>query len=303
MFVVGTSLALRPEVWRAGWAFLLLAVGIGFGTSAGTLIPIVTGGVAFNIGRRLSQGWELLGVSRFELWLRLWPIWALCLSLAAVSTFVAEPAAWSRVVEVRGVPVAAKVSWERLQAGETLSTGDGGWLRRPVDGGLKVRSIDLPMTLGAGTFEPLDGGRGWQIENLEVEGTEGMKGQWKIGRMTLGMRPGVLDRYHASSTSPWAMPLGDLREARATSPRAGRVWYRRWLQLVSVPLLAWTMWSVATLPVRRRQLRMGRASLAVGTILTFFGSLRLAELLSYPVAVFLLPLSVLVACSWWTRRR
>ena len=300
MFVVGTSLALRPEVWRAGWAFLLLAVGIGFGTSAGTVIPIVTGGVAFNIGRRLSQGWELLGVSRFELWLRLWPIWLLCLSLAAFSTFVAEPAAWSRVVEVRGVPLAAKVSWERLRAGETLSSGDGGWLMRPVDGGLKVRSIALPTTLRARTFEPLDGGCGWQIENLEVEGLEG---EWKVGRMTLGMRPAILDRYHASSTSPWAMSLGDLREARATSPRAGRVWYRRWLQLVSAPLLAWTMWSVATLPVRRRRLRLGRTSLAVATILSFFGALRLAELLSPPVAVFLLPISVLVACSWWTRRR
>jgi hypothetical protein len=303
LFVVATSLALRPEAWRAGRGFLLLAVGVGFATSAGTIVPIVTGGVAFSIGRRLSQGWELLGVSRFDLWLRLWPIWLLCLCLAASSTFIAEPAAWSRVVEVRGVPVAAKVAWERLNAGETISTVDGGWLRMSEDAGLTVRSLALPMTLRSRALEPLPGGEGWQIEGVELEGAEALRGQWKIGTMTLSMRSGVFERYRASSTSPWAMSLGQLRAARLTSPRADRVWYRRWLQLVSVPLFAWTMWSVGTRPVRRRRLRLGRASLAVATVLLFFGSLRLAELLSQPIAVLGLPVGVLVACSWWTRSR
>jgi hypothetical protein len=303
VLVVGTGLAVRPELWRAGPDFLARALAVGLGTGAATLFPALVAGLAFSLGRSLSPGWELLGLGRLRLWGSLWPLWALCLALGIGLSFVVEPASWARVGEVRGTPLAAKVSWERLQAGEVLTLRDGGWLRLRAEGGLEVRSAEGDMELEATAFRPRPDATAWDLDDVEL-GLEGVaRGQWKIGRMSLSMRSASRERYLAPATSPWALSMTELSTARRDSPRAARVWFRRWLQVLAIPVLSLALWLIAVPGAPRRTPLLGPAVLGMGTVLSFFLVLRLAEQTPFPSAVVLLPLlPALVAVVACVRR-
>jgi len=297
--VVGGGLAVRPELWMAGPDFVVRAVAIGVGTGAGTLFPAVVAGLGFSLASGLSGAWAALGLGPVQLWARLTPLWVVCLAVGLVLSFLVEPASWSAVGHVRGVPLAAKVSWERLAAGEVLTTSDGGWLRHDAGRGLELHSADGEVLLRARAATPASATTTWSLEDVTLEIDGGTPGRWTFGRLSLSMKEGAHQRYHARAASPWALSLGQLAAARAHSDRAARVWFRRWLQVLAIPILALALWLVG-LPRGRRAgtatglRRVTTAALsppvlALGTVLGFFLLLRLAEQLPSPVAVVVLP--------------
>jgi len=290
VLVVGSGLAVRPELWRAGPDFLAGAIAIGLGMGAATLLPAGVAGLAFSLSSSLSTGWSGLGLGPFRLWFRLWPLWVICTVLAILLSFVVEPASWSGVGAVRGVPLAAKVSWERLQAGEVLTTQDGGWLRRGEGGGLELRSVTGDFHLEAGGFEPRPEATRWDLSQvtLRLEGASG--GEWTLGRMSLSMRTPNQQRYLAPASSPWAFSIMRLAAERGGSDRAARVWFRRWLQVLAIPVLSLALWLIALPGAPRRALPLGSTVLGLGTVLSFFLLLRIAEQLPFPFAVLWLPL-------------
>ena len=303
VLVLAAGIAVRPDLWRAGPRFLGKAIGIGLGTGAGTLIPVVAGGLAFSLGRRISPGWELLGLGRLRMWLGLWPLWALCILLGAGMTLVAEPASWARVGEVRGVPLAAKVAWERLDAGAVLTTGDGGWLRRAAGGGLEFRSGEGALEFRTATVEPEATTSSWGLSGFEASLDGPYAGQWSADKLTVSLRPAARQRYQASSSSPWARSMPELAHLRSESDRAARVWFRRWLQLSSIPMLSLGLWCVALPRSPRRRRFLPPSVLALSILFFFFLFLRLAEDFFPPSFVLLLPLALLAWLISWGLRR
>ncbi len=311
--VVGGGLAVRPELWMAGPDFVVRAIATGLGTGAGTLFPAVVAGLGFSLASGLSGAWASLGLGPVRLWVRLAPLWAVCLVLGVVLSFVVEPASWSAVGHVRGVPLAAKVSWERLAAGEVLTTPDGGWLRHEAGSGLELRSGDGEVHLRASAAKPESATTTWELEDVTLNMGGGSPGRWTFGRLSLSMEEGAHQRYHARATSPWALSLGQLAVARARSDRAARVWFRRWLQVLAIPILALALWLVG-LPRGRRTgtvtglRRVAAAALSpsvlgLGTVLSFFLLLRIAEQLSSPVMVVVLPVLPPLGVIAWSIRR
>jgi hypothetical protein len=311
--VVGGGLAVRPELWMAGPDFVARAIATGVGTGAGTLFPAVGAGLGFTLASGLSGGWAALGMGPVRLWARLAPLWTICVGLGVVLSFVVEPVSWSAVGGVRGVPLAAKVSWERLTAGEVLTTSDGGWVRHEATDGLELRSGDGEMHLRASKARPESATTSWQLEDVTLNRAGGAPGRWTFGLLSLSMEEEAHHRYHAPATSPWALSFGQLAAARARSDRAARVWFRRWLQVVSVPILALAMWLLALPQGRRAQAAtgprrlaaavLGPPALGLGTVLSFFLLLRIAEQLSFPAAVLVLPVLPPLGLIVWLLRR
>jgi len=297
----------------AGPDFVVRAIAIGVGTGAGTLFPAVAAGLSFSLASGLSGAWSTLGLGPFQLWTRLAPLWAVCVALGVVFSFVVEPASWSAVGDVRGVPLAAKVSWERLAAGEVLTTADGGWLRQEAGRGLELRSGDSEVHLRAQAAIPKSTTTTWALEDVTLKMDTGRPGEWTFGLLSLSMEEGAHQRYHARPTSPWALSVSELAAARALSDRAARVWFRRWLQVLAIPILSLALWLIA-FPGGRRlggppgpgrliTAALGPPTVGLGTVLSFFLLLRIAEQLSFPVAVIVLPVLVPLGLITWKLRR
>jgi hypothetical protein len=300
VLVVGSGLAVRPSLWRAGPDFLARAIAIGLGTGAATLLPAAVAGLAYKLAAGLSGGWATLGIGPVRLWARLAPLWVFCTVLGLVLSFVVEPLSWAGVGDVRGVPLAARVSWERLEAGGVLTLGDGGWLRRHSDGALELRARSGQVRLTAGRFTPQSATTSWDLENVTLEIRDEGAGVWALGRMSLSMQESDQRRYLAAPTSPWALPMNELAAVRGGSDRAARVWFRRWLQVLSIPLLSLALWLLALPRAPRRTPTVQRvplvtavlspAFLGIAAVLSFFFFLRFAEQVPAPLAVLVLPL-------------
>jgi len=313
VLVVGSGLAVRPALWRAGPDFLARAIAIGLGTGAATLLPAAVAGLAYKLAAGLSGGWATLGIGPVRLWVRLAPLWVFCTVLAVVLSFVIEPLSWAGVGDVRGVPLAARVSWERLEAGEVLTLGDGGWLRRQSDGSLELRARSGVVRLRAGRFTPQSATTSWELEDVTLEIRDEGEGVWTLGRMSLSMQESDRRRYLAAPTSPWALSMTELATVRGGSDRAARVWFRRWLQVLSIPLLSLAIWLLALprAPRRSPALQGGPlvtavlspAFLGIAAVLSFFLLLRVAEQFPAPVAVLVLPLLPPMALIAWRLKR
>lgn len=291
LLVVGATVGVRPEIWAGGPELVLLAALASLGTSAAALVPVVAAGVAFVTARGLHSGWEALGLGRLRLWAALWPVWTLLLVLSLLLSFVAEPAGWRLVHRVKGTPLAASASWHRLAEGQALTLADGGWARRQGEGGFDLRTADGSVALRASSLMPRHGEGVWELTGvaLELSSKQG-DGSWTMESLRVLMDGEAAERYHAPPSSPWARSMGELWSSRRDDPRSARVWGRRWIQVLGVPLLALAVWLLVLAPApraRRPELAVGAS---IGLILSFFVLIRIGESLPSPLLGALLPL-------------